>query len=204
MKKTQQIIAVLFILVTTMVSAQEPSLTLKGKVYDKGNQEGIEQAEIRLFDDRGSVVRTAVANSKGEYLLELGADSNRFKIEAKAKDYNQAEVLVNKSEIVKMVDFGLYRQLTTVLKTDLPIIYFDFDSSFLTEKTKEELKKIVSFMESSPEVKIRINAHTDTRGSDNYNDWLSSRRAARVKKWLVENEGIEKDRIEEHYFGKSN
>lgn len=204
MRKTQQIIAVLFILVTTMVSAQEPSLTLKGKVYDKENREGIKHAEIHLYGEKGNILKTAIANSKGEYYLEIEYEINLFKIKVKAKDYNQAEVLVNKSEIVKMVDFGLYRQLTTVLKTDLPIIYFDFNSSYLTKKGKEELKQVVFFMQNNPKVRIRVNAHTDSRGSNIYNNWLSNRRANRVKNWLIKEGEIEANRIEDIHFGETN
>ncbi|SFI80254.1 OmpA family protein [Myroides guanonis] len=203
MKQLQQVIATLFVLVTTMVSAQGPSVTLKGKVYDKESQEGIEQAEIRLYDNKGSVLTTVITNSIGEYQLELESEEKRFKVEAKAKDYNQAEVLIDKSKQGLVVDFGLYRQVLPIEKSHLPTIYFDFDSSFLTEKAKEELKQVVSFMNTNPTVKVRVNAHTDTRGSSDYNDWLSSRRAARVKKWLIENGGIEKERIEELYFGKT-
>lgn len=203
MKQLQQVIVTLFVLVTTMVSAQGPSVTLKGKVYDKESQKGIEQAEIRLYDDKGSVLKTVITNSIGEYQVAFESEEKRFKVEAKAKDYNQAEVLVDKSKQGVAVDFGLNRVEIPIVKSDLPTIYFDFDSSFLTEKAKEELNQVVSFMKTNPTVKLRVNAHTDTRGSNDYNDWLSSRRAARVKKWLIEKGGIGEERIEELYFGKT-
>jgi outer membrane protein OmpA-like peptidoglycan-associated protein len=60
-----------------------------------------------------------------------------------------------------------------------------------TQKTLSEFKK---FLEKNPDVKISVEGHTDSRGSDDYNRKLSDRRAASVKKWLNEN-GIKDERV---------
>lgn len=201
MRKVQQTIATLFILFTTIASAQEASLTVKGKVYDKGTQEGIFKAEIRLFNDSGSVLKTTVTDSKGKYQLELESGVNRFKVEAIAKNYNQAEVLVKNKEQMIVVDFGLDQEILS-READLPIVYFDFNSSYLTTQAEEELRKVTTYLREHSTVKLKVNAHTDSRGTDNYNDWLSARRGQRVIDWLVQ-QGINASRIEEHHFGKT-
>ena len=202
MKQIQQTIIAFFVLVTTMVSAQEPSLTLKGKVYDKGSEKGINQASVRLFDVQGNALKSVVTDAEGEYQMELQTSSNRFKVEAQATDYNQAEVTVDSSKKNIEINFGLDAQESSIEQVSLPMVYFDFDSSYLTAQAKEELKKVLAFMESNPTAKLRVNAHTDTRGSNGYNNWLSARRAERVKNWLIHQGGIATGRIEEHYFGK--
>ena len=200
MRKTQQILALLFIMLTTIASAQEGTLTVKGKVYDKDTQKGIDKAEVRLYNEASTVLKTATTNAQGQYQLELQSGVERFKVEAQAKNYNQAEVLVTKSQEQAVVDFGLNRQ--EVAKVNLPIVFFDFDSSYLTTLAKEELKQVVAFLKEDKTVRLRVNAHTDSRGTNTYNDWLSARRGQRVIDWLVQ-QGVEAHRLEEAHFGKT-
>ena len=201
MRKVQQTIATLFILFTTMASAQEASLTVKGKVYDKGTEEGVYNAEIRLFNNSGNVLKTTVTDLKGKYQLELESAVNHFRVEAIAKNYNQAEVLVKNKEQMIVVDFGLDQEISGE-KVDFPIVYFDFNSSYLTTQAEEKLKQILAYLREDSTAKLRVNAHTDSRGTNNYSDWLSARRGQRVVDWLVK-QGINASRIEEHHFGKT-
>lgn len=202
MRKTQQILALLFIMLTTIASAQEGTLTVKGKVYDKDTQKGIDKAEVRLYNEASTVLKTATTNAQGQYQLELQSGVERFKVEAQAKNYNQAEVLVTKSQQEALVDFGLNRQEEPVVKANLPMVFFDFDSSYLTPQAKKELKQVIAFLKENKTVRLRVNAHTDSRGTNNYNDWLSARRGQRVIDWLVQ-QGVEAHRLEEAHFGKT-
>ena len=202
MRKIQQTLALLFILLTTIVSAQERTLTIKGKVYDKDTQNGVDKAEVRLYNEAATVLKTVITNAQGQYQLELQSGVDRFKVAAQADNYNQAEVLVTKTQQEAIVDFGLNREEEPLVKASLPMVFFDFDSSYLTAKAKEELKQIVTFLEENKTVRLRVNAHTDSRGSNPYNDWLSKRRGQRVINWLVQ-QGVEANRLEGHHFGKT-
>jgi len=76
------------------------------------------------------------------------------------------------------------------------VINFEYDKADLkkdkdTESTLAEFKK---FLSDHPNVNIEVEGHTDSRGTDEYNRDLSDRRAASVRKWLVDN-GIAQDRI---------
>lgn len=61
------------------------------------------------------------------------------------------------------------------------LVYFDFDSWLLKSEAKQTLKAL-PLNEADGYV---IDAHTDAKGSDRYNDKLSERRARAVKKWLM-------------------
>ncbi len=65
--------------------------------------------------------------------------------------------------------------LKTELK-NLGTINFAFDSSYLTEESKETLRKTAAFMENNPTLNFSLTAHTDSRGTSEYNQWLSERR----------------------------
>lgn len=68
-----------------------------------------------------------------------------------------------------------------VVKEDVLIVYFDFDSSELTGEAKETLN---SALYRDDDLEIAILAHTDSQGSEDYNMELSERRAKTVSAYL--------------------
>lgn len=81
-------------------------------------------------------------------------------------------------------------------------VYFKFNSSYLTTEDKELLDKLVNIMEEEPNLNIKVTAHTDSRGTEKYNQWLSERRAQRTVDYVV-SKGISKDRIVYEAYGET-
>ena len=89
---------------------------------------------------------------------------------------------------------------TVTLEADT---YFDFDKSFLRPEGKETLDALVGDMGDLNSVaEITAVGHTDSIGTDEYNQGLSERRAASVKDYLVD-QGVPADRIETMGMGES-
>jgi outer membrane protein OmpA-like peptidoglycan-associated protein/opacity protein-like surface antigen len=65
------------------------------------------------------------------------------------------------------------------------IVFFDFDKSNLTEKAQEVVAEAVKTAKTSGMVRVVVTGHTDTVGSDTYNQALSERRAQAVKDEMV-------------------
>ncbi len=82
-------------------------------------------------------------------------------------------------------------------------LLFPSNSSFLTEKAKSELTKLASVLKQEKTKKIRVDGYTDATGTEEYNVWLSDKRAASVKKYLEE-AGVAGSRISTKGFGPSN
>jgi outer membrane protein OmpA-like peptidoglycan-associated protein len=74
-------------------------------------------------------------------------------------------------------------------------IYFDLDKDTIKPKSRPVLDRAVAVLKEFPTIRIEISGHTDSTGSVAYNKDLSGRRAASVKRYLVEH-GIETARIE--------
>jgi len=74
------------------------------------------------------------------------------------------------------------------------IVFFDFDKSNLTEKAQEVVTEAVKTAKSQGMVRVLITGHTDTVGSDAYNQALSERRANAVKDEMV-SEGMDSSTI---------
>ncbi|MFK7933598.1 MAG: OmpA family protein [Saprospiraceae bacterium] len=73
-------------------------------------------------------------------------------------------------------------------------IYYDFDKYHIRTDASDELEYLVALLNTYPSMEIAMTSHTDSRGSDRYNRWLSNRRAQSARRYLVER-GIESYRI---------
>lgn len=65
-------------------------------------------------------------------------------------------------------------------------VLFDFDKDILQERSYWELEKINRHVEKKPYTKVIIEGHTDAKGTDAYNVDLGSRRANRVKDYMID------------------
>ena len=79
-------------------------------------------------------------------------------------------------------------------------IYFDLDKDTIKPKSRPVLDRAVAVLKEFPSIRIEISGHTDSTGSLEHNRDLSKRRAASVKRYLVEH-GIEEKRIESRGAG---
>jgi len=85
---------------------------------------------------------------------------------------------------------------------EIPTIYFDFDKSMLRSVHKKELERTAIMLNRMPNLMLYIEGHTDQRGSDEYNQGLSERRAEVVKEYLRAR-GVEDGRMEDTWFGET-
>ncbi len=99
-------------------------------------------------------------------------------------------------------DLGLNRTINDLI--DLNEIYFDFDKWDITEKAEIELDRVVRIMiEDYPNMVIKIETHSDSRGDENYNLDLSQKRAESIYNYLL-SKNISKNRILSYVgFGES-
>ena len=79
-------------------------------------------------------------------------------------------------------------------KIQLNPIYFEFDKSNITNQAAFELDKLVAIMKKYPEMVIKAESHTDSRGPASYNKLLSERRAKSTAQYVI-SKGIDESRI---------
>ncbi|HET8886550.1 MAG TPA: OmpA family protein [Salinimicrobium sp.] len=80
-------------------------------------------------------------------------------------------------------------------------ILFDLNKSTIRSESNETLKAIADIMEEYPNTIFHIEGHTDSQGSDSYNEKLSRERAASVKTFL-QKEGIPANRLTSEGYGE--
>lgn len=98
----------------------------------------------------------------------------------------------NKPLVATPVVFG---QLDPELQVNLRIS-FGFDSAALAQAEKPKLDKMCQVLKQSDINMVRIVGHTDTSGSADYNERLSTLRAQEVARHLIDSCGIDAGRLQ--------
>lgn len=81
-------------------------------------------------------------------------------------------------------------------------VLFGFDEADLSAEAKSNLNKLVTVLNTYPETDIEIQGHTDSKGSESYNQKLSKKRANKVSDYLA-NQGIANNRLSIQGFGET-
>ena len=82
-------------------------------------------------------------------------------------------------------------------------VNFDFDKSDIKPQYHQELADFAAFMKQYPGVAVEIDGHTDSKGTDAYNQKLSERRAKSVRDYLVTKLGMNSSLLTAVGYGES-
>lgn len=80
-------------------------------------------------------------------------------------------------------------------------VYFDYDKFDIRTEEAKDLDRLANYMMSNPAVRVRLEGHTDSRGKDHYNDWLSHKRTEATLDYLIR-KGIDRSRFVAKAYGE--
>jgi outer membrane protein OmpA-like peptidoglycan-associated protein/tetratricopeptide (TPR) repeat protein len=170
--------------------------TIKGITRDKNTNDIIAGTTVKLINEVGKVLEEVETNENGEY--EFTVDCNKkYTVIGSKEDYKDDLKKIstdNKHENVTEADLYL-EPLINDNQIVINPIFFDFDKWNIRTDAQYELENIVDVMRAHPTMVIKIESHTDSRGSDKYNMKLSDRRAKSTRDYII-SRGIAADRIE--------
>ncbi|WP_396633736.1 OmpA family protein [Maribacter sp. R86514] len=182
---------------------------ITGTVRDKISNEVLVGATVKVIDEDNKEVLSTITDSDGNYNLELDCNKGNF-VRALKEGYVPFEEYIGTSDgKPKIIDFYLERDNITAGFGDdlskllqLSTIYFDFDKYNIRKDSEVEIEKVIAAMEKYPSLKLKVNAHTDSRGTEEYNLWLSGKRAESTVNYMIK-KGISKDRLVSEGFGET-
>ncbi len=82
-------------------------------------------------------------------------------------------------------------------------VKFDFDKSKVKEESYSDIQNLADFMNQYPQTTTTVEGHTDSVGTDSYNQKLSERRATAVRDVLVNQYGVGANRVDSTGYGES-
>lgn len=85
---------------------------------------------------------------------------------------------------------------------ELENLYYDYNKFFIRKDAAEDLDYVVELMKKYPTLEIELGSHTDARGSDSYNEWLSQQRANAAVQYII-SKGIHKSRLTARGYGET-
>jgi outer membrane protein OmpA-like peptidoglycan-associated protein len=88
-------------------------------------------------------------------------------------------------------------------RVTVPGVYFEFDSDQLNPASAPRIREVGDLLRRHPEWPVTIEGHTDSVGGPRYNQDLSDRRAAALKRELVGTHGIPTARLSTRGYGAS-
>lgn len=175
---------------------------VRGIVYDKLSKEVLAGAEVQWLNAKGEVVKTVVSDAKGAYDLgTITCLEGSYGLQVSKAAYNDESSSFGVTNL-SASPIGL---TTYLLPKEIKIdsgnfdvrinpIYFDFDKSNIRADAARELNKVVKVMKDFPDILLRIESHTDSRGNDVYNEQLSDRRAKSSRDYII-SQGVRASRI---------
>lgn len=159
------------------------------------------EAMIRLMAD-GSHVKVYVDEQRVANIpqVDLGRSDRVWFVIADATDRNPMFV-----GPIRIAGGGadLYDKLEAEGRVATYGILFAVDSDRIRPESTPTLDEIGAMLEEHPELRLRIEGHTDSDGEDAYNQDLSERRAASVRRFLIDNYGVDEGRLESVGFGET-
>ena len=151
------------------------------------------------------------AQAQADAARQAAEDSQRQKEEAERATQEaeraRAEAVRQKEEMRAR----LLAQLNQVLQTrdtarglvvNMPDVLFDFNKYTLKPAARERLARVSGIVLAYPDLKLEIEGHTDSIGSDEYNQALSEKRAAAVRDYLVSS-GVSTSNVAARGMGKT-
>lgn len=102
-------------------------------------------------------------------------------------------------------DLGSGARMEALNDPDSPlskrVLYFDFDSSKVTQEQREIIDAHAAFLSRNPDIDVVLEGHADERGTREYNLALGERRAKAVEQLLLV-QGVSSDQIQVISFGE--
>lgn len=178
----------------------EVKISIEGMVLDK-DEEPVPNAIIRIVGDDGSNQKE-VARDDGSFKFKLQRGV-KYVMLAGAPGYLNVKQEFESDIEEEDAEYGVDFILAAIHKPQVvENIFYDFDKATLRPESKQALDEMAQMLRDNPNVTIEMGSHTDRKGTDEYNNDLSDRRAKSVVDYLTA-AGISSDRLTWKGYGES-
>ena len=179
------------------VKRLEPcNVMLTTSVIDSETGDPLSGATVVIKDSNDRIVLSETSDDKGQVSYEVTCEKS-LEISGILPDYegNTLSFAGSQDEEVNLqLELKPIDKIIVEDRVVLNPILFDFDKSNITSQGAFELDKLVAVMNKYPDMVILAESHTDSRGSANYNEKLSDRRAKSTVQYVI-SKGIDANRI---------
>ena len=195
---------------------------IRGTVKDRDTKDVLSDAKVSVIDENGKTIKSTITRTDGQFEFEVNK-GQKYIVNVTKEFYSESETSVATgalrpndevfSEIFleqKIEDTGnapapksMEEENGVPLQViELEYINYALDQTNIKPEAAAILDKLIALMKEFPDLEIRIESHTDSQGSDEYNMLLSKKRARAAFDYLV-SKGIDPNRMLYQGFGET-
>lgn len=194
---------------------------IRGVIKDRDTKDVLADAKISVINEAGNAIATSVTPIDGQFEFEVNK-GQQYTINVTKEFYTENEVVivtaslrpndeafseifleqkieVDNSPAPKIMEEEEGEALQVI---ELEYINYELDKSDIRPDAAATLDKLIALLKEFPDLEIRIESHTDSRGSDDYNMLLSKKRAKAAFDYVV-SKGIDPNRLLYHGYGET-
>lgn len=176
--------------------------TINSIVKDANTNRPLSGATVALYDSNQNRLTSKMTGADGTATFEVECDQN-ISVQASLNGYETNATSISTADKTVAAEV-LLRPIDEIIVDEQVVlnpILFDYDRHNIKPQAATELDKLVQLMKKYPEMVIKVESHTDIRGSAAYNKQLSNRRAQSTVQYVI-SKGIDESRISGEGFGE--
>lgn len=196
---------------------------IRGVVKDRDTRDVLSDARVEVVNESGTTIQTSITRIDGQFEFEVNK-GQQYILKVNKEFYFENEKAVATgslrpndevfSEIFMEQKFeedttsgpapiNMEQENGDALQIiALEYLNYDLDKSDITSESSAILDKLIALLKEFPDLEIRIESHTDSRGSDDYNLLLSKKRAKAAFDYIV-SKGIDPNRMLYQGYGET-
>lgn len=195
---------------------------IRGVIKDRDTRDVLPDATISVIDQKGETILKSVTRTDGQFEFEVNKGQD-YTINVTKEFYIENEKVVTTGNL--RPNDEVFSEIFLEEKVDesdnspapismeqengedlqvieLEYIKYSLDQFAINPEAAAILDRLIATMTEFPDLEIRIESHTDSRGSDEYNMLLSKRRAKASFDYIV-SKGIDPNRLLYQGFGET-
>lgn len=196
---------------------------IRGVIKDRDTKDVLSDASISVINEAGNTILSSVTRTDGQFEFEVNKGQD-YTINVTKEFYFENEKVVSTSKLrpndevfseiflEKKIEEATENELAPksmeeengvpLQIVELEYINYDLDKTDINVAAGATLDKLIALLKEYPDLEIRIESHTDSRGSDDYNMLLSKKRAKAAFDYIV-SKGIEPTRLLYQGYGET-
>lgn len=195
---------------------------IRGVIKDRDTKDVLSDATVSVINEDGKTIASSITRIDGQFEFEVNK-GQQYIVNVTKEFYNENEVTIGTSTLrpndEAFSEIFLEQKIeeadnspapksmeeedgTALQVVELEYINYELDKSDIEADASVILDKLIALLKEFPDLEIRIESHTDSRGSDDYNMLLSKKRARAAFDYVV-SKGIDPKRLLYRGYGET-
>jgi len=195
---------------------------IRGVIKDRDTKDVLSDATVSVINEAGNTIATSVTRIDGQFEFEVNK-GQQYIINVTKEFYNENEVIIGTAQLrpndEAFSEIFLEQKLeeadnspapksmeeedgAALQVVELEYTNYELDKSDIKPDVAATLDRLIAMLKEYPDLEMRIESHTDSRGSDDYNMLLSKKRARAAFDYVV-SKGIDPKRLLYRGYGET-